>query len=337
MNCDASKIWENYKISKTALAQFQTTEEKPSGDSGQHLKLNDSTNADQVFSSTFYDDVDIEEVLKDLNEIRQLKSPRFDKSKAFPKDKLLPLKSLRNQIDPLKIRNAPLFVAHATIEHQEKPVEIASKPGNFPTPESLKTRVVRTVAELKTGQIRPAQNGHVKSTAEIKLAADKIVLDALINGTKVELKENGSNSPKTPKTPDKDVTLGGFSEAKAQKIELVNGQKTDEMQNVPKNEKLAEDKKDLVTNDKIELESLISPSKVNELNKTIEAKFHDIPKLPVAIANGFSYAPKAITNGIATKLAPFVSRISDSESGDAESDEISIGQQRLLKSPDFWI
>lgn len=90
---DISNIWENYNSSKVALAQFQSKNENL--DSLPQLKSIDYTNvlSSTVNNNDHYNILD-DDILDSVVKITRSKSPDFDKSKLFTKEKAVnhPLK-----------------------------------------------------------------------------------------------------------------------------------------------------------------------------------------------------------------------------------------------------
>lgn len=394
MSENASKIWENYSLSKAALTKFDRIGAKPSAASIFHPNLSVTLKQDQVFNSTFYDDVDIAEVLKDLNEIKRLKSPKFNKNEAFPKETLLPLKSHGNQFEPLIDHREKLFDRFSKVEERmnmkstQKLINPKSMMLTFASAPDLTT--CRQNGEMKFNPDAklvdklPQMNGvgfadeetKVKSNENSKSSPngqsrkkDDLEEPKIIeNGKKSENRENGEIQEKTEHNSK--IANNMNSERNAEQSQKMVEEKTIEKSPVqsPKQtlEKNLETSLDfnatskMMTNghssDKIvepeaveekkETKSnMFSPPRVNGFESLTEPKFSLLEKLStVEMSNGFKHTSEKVespvkkTNGFANKLTAFVSRISDSDSVEMDSDQISIGQQRLVKSPDdFWI
>lgn len=348
MNVDASKIWKNYSTRKAALAQLDKTDDNLlTVGTSQPFKI------DQVFNSTFYDDVDIADVLKDLNEIRRLKSPQFNKNEAFPKDSLLAQKSYTKSFEPL-------------IDHGDKWFEkflMEEKPANLPLKLLQSASKVTDIEFSESNRKRQqlAQNG--KRSGNIEIEKPKVNGIAVYNnGARFKSKENRemekqvdaeekinsemqdeknkiversekvrieTNAQKIPETP---VEKNDIIESHRPK--LTNGHGIEKTTEKDSNEvtKMIESKK--------ETDIIFSPLKINGFSKPaapIVSLLENQTTIPVS--NGLKKPSEIlVTNGFGAKSMGFSSKVSDSDSVELESEQISIGQQRLIKSPDdFWI
>lgn len=340
MNDDASKIWENYTLSKAALARFDRIEDKHNITTALQPKLTDTMKVDYVLNSTFYDDVDIQEVLKDLNEIKLLKSPRFDKNEAFPsKNGIFTFKAEKNELksqkngrkenqlerqtkvenrmrETQKLLAKPSIILEEPIEPiPEKPiiartVAVATEPKvqqQIKKPESIADSNFKA-KPLKTNGLAVASNHE-----SITKPKDSIEFEKLLNSEKTtqneEINEKSSNVKEIPGA-------------------LTNGHSVDKQAIDPKENGSISDLKSR-TNEVITAVTATEPSKPEPIEKVpIIAKENGSEKMTSA---------PSMTNGFAKKLTTFMPIVSDSDSAEI-SEQISIGQQRLIKSPeDFWI
>lgn len=340
MNNDASKIWENYTLSKAALDQIDKNEDKHTIANVNQPKLFEPMKVDHVINSIFYDDVDIEEVLKDLEEIKRLKSPRFNKTEALPKNSLLSFKSQINEFRPIPKRTKNRFEKQKKVENRlksvEKLIEMPSIILENPILEKPTKTVVMEMAsepklqqqneEIKSNIQTRSQDKHLKINGTVTISSDEsniivnepIELEKLLNSEK-----NTENEKIAAKTTNVEIHSGALTNG-----HLIEKYTSDSIQSV-KQEDAKEIKKE---------SRPLSPLKENGIIKT-ESKVGLIEKLPITLEeNGSVQATSTTnTNGFVKKLTTFVSIVSESDSAEI-SEQISIGQQRISKSPeDFWI
>lgn len=394
MSDDASKIWENYTLSKAALAQFDKIEDKHNIAAAVYQsKLADSVKVDHVLNSTFYDDVDIEEVLKDLREIKRLKSPRFNKNEAFPKNSLLTFKSHKNEFKsfnnrdekeiPEKVDNRMKLIGKPSIILEkpikpilEKPmktvaVEVTSEPKIQLRNEEINSNVgfnshderrrtndstaitshrefilekpVKIVeVEMASQPKNQQQNEGIKLNVEIN-SQDKVngsipmTLNRKLN-TKSEESIELKKLPNSEETNQNEEIASKFSDMGMKTRTLANGHTNDKHESDAIHRDAKQQDAEWIEN---ETKSL-SPLKVNDNIPTTaaESKVDLIEKLPIIVnGNGLKKQTSSATkiNGFAKKFPTFEPIVSESDSAEI-SEQISIGQQRLIKSPDdFWI
>lgn len=370
MNDDASRIWENYSISKAALTKFDKIGEKHSTLTVFQPNFTDASKQDQVFNSTFYDDVNIADVLKDLNEIKRLKSPQFNKNETFPKESLLPRKSHGNKFEPLVDHNEKLFErllkAEDRIKSTEKllkPIPIEKEPIDIAPQLTMRQKngLMNLNTEVKLAEPKPKTNGVTVKANEtnIKLNGDEKIEKKNENQKIVENKgKTGAFSSVEQLKPKADDNK--INEKYIESSQRVEKENVLEKSNLKSLEISLEKGVDLETNSNMLTNGhvmenignigaaeqkkepgseLFSPLNANGLSSLPEPKISLIEKEPsVPIGNGINHTPEMKKNGFANKLTTFVSKISDSDSLEMESEQISIGPQRLVKSPDdFWI
>lgn len=366
MNDDASKIWENYSLSKAALAQIDAIDNRSNNIKAHPTNSVDNIRIDQIWNSTFNDDVNIQDVLKDLSEIKRLKSPSFDKEKSFVKKNLMSFKPQMSTMDtiiekPLNPtieykeavfatqikttfaeKNVPILLEKdpkANIGRcQENGVEIIKENEKTQYQKDEKINAMPSHSLDVPSSFAPLKlNGTTKSRTEIQFSEQKVQTIAQESS-----QERSSPKPSTSSTAVNEKNIKRMENVQKSSEHLkhfatLNNETT--VQN-GENSKTPETQ--------MEFKTKFSPLKMNGSSKpTVSAELkmnqaNGTEKETIA-TNGNGYTngqPIAgtFTYGYSSKLAKFVSRISDSESNEAESDQISIGAQRLVKSPDdFWI
>lgn len=348
MNDDASKIWENYSESKAALAKFDKIDNKHAASNGYHPNLVDVMPVEQVYNSTFQDDVDVQEVLKDLNDIKRLSSPRFNKNVAFPQDNLIAFKSHVNKFESIGHKEK-IFERPTIVDKHEMLIQMPR-----PTPFRMTEKPIEKITKQATANIVAESLTISKQIENIKSSTENQLKEgtkpAKINASdesNLKRKENleVANEIETVKTIEKKISETEKNEKIAVQslnekvIEKSLSEKVVEI-NRPATLTNGFSKESLGNNDTVKTENKISsPVKVNGTRKLTEPKVDVIEKLPTTASFWNGLSPEKKINGIASKLTTFVSTLSESDSGSAEVSElISIGQQRLIKSPDdLWI
>lgn len=352
MNDDASKIWENYTLSKAALAQFDKIEGKHNIATALQPKLTDTMKVDYVLNSTFYDDVNIQEVIKDLNEIKLLKSPRFNKNEAFPtRNGIFTFKSQKNEFKlqkngqkgiELERQNKVENRMRASEKLLAKPTIILEKPAEPIREKPIITTAVEVAAEPKVMQQNKELNPNADSNLQNKTvktngavipsnheaitkSKESIEIEKLLNSEKTTEKEEF-----TEKTSNVSLAKNTGAQTNGHSIDK---QAVDVIQNT--NEPVAEEIQE--ENESIELK----PNEIiTAITTTEPSKLEPIEKVPIAAKENGSLkitSASSMTNGFTKKLTTFMPIVSDSDSAEI-SEQISIGQQRLIKSPDdFWI
>lgn len=360
MTNDASKIWENYSLSKAALSKYDSI-------GNQNINIAQQTSMDQLkmdqfFNSTFKDDIDVHEVLKDLNEIRKLKSPPFDKNEAFSKENLLPLKTQRNSINLLTHKQPVIDYNEKFFETQLKATLPEYKEFHF----NHKEKFVENEKEKRIEEI--------KEQAEKNVKEKRIEMEKYIKQISVPISNPGPSSKsiapklittnlneslksmeiKLPEEKPREKEMTGTLAA----AKITNGKNIFSIENTEKKTDFIEatilnDKKNVekgeipnISEEKKVAEATFNPLKLNGFHKTSEFEpksnqTNGIEKQPESKTEN---SPKTKTlsqikmNGFSSKLPTFVSRVSDSDSIEEGSEQISIGAQRAVKSPDdFWI
>lgn len=341
MNDDASKIWENYTMSKAALAQFDKIDDKHNA-AAHHQPIADSIKVDYVLNSTFYDDVDIDEVLRDLKEIKRMDSPRFDINEAFPKNRLFKsqkngFKSFNGKRDdhyiekPKKVEVKLMSsekLAQKQVVALEKPIKSVVEP------QPIQIVVAEIAPEPKTPQKEKETEPKANAADAVNLHGTKLqmngsteskIVSNVVEPIVEKLIENGEDSTK-------------MSDLKQTSSAVMNGHASGHKNSNDVVQTLSQQKDEKEhENDKMKF----SPPqiKVNGVTPPTE-KLDVIEKAPIT-SNGNGSIQKTssvTTNGFAKKLTTFTAIASDSDSAGI-SEQISIGQQRIIKSPDddFWI
>lgn len=347
MNEDASKIWENYSLSKAALAEYNKTEDKhiiP------HSNVIDTMKMDTVLNSTFHNDVDIEEVLKDLNEIKQLKSPTFNKKEAFSKESILPPKFSNYKINtnfgirPVIDHNQKLFDTQVIVKLPETQ-NITFPPKTYDIlPRSNEDKDKEKQIENENEKEKGRKIGLQRENTFTVTPAPVPIPDPIgpptslvtITTQSENIMSNGDSVPEKKSSPTliaKKTKENGVHEVAVNIPERIKSPVTltDKM-NEQKNGKV-------FTDNKKEMESTNSSSKVNGYSKIIQSKINGTEKMSeITVKHGIKPSTGLTSNGFANKMTTFKTVASESDSIEADSDQISIGAQRAIKSPDdFWI
>lgn len=355
MNDDASKIWENYTLSKAALAQFDKIEDKHNIATAYQPKLTDAMKIDYVLNSTFLDDVDIEEVLKDLNEIKGLKSPRYNKNEAFPKSSsLFTFKSQNNGFKSFNERKEHQFEKQTKVENRmkinekfvEKPSIISEKPFNPILEKPITIVAVEVAAEPKATEPKDKE---FKSNAETNLQIKKLNTNGappiitsnheLVTRTKESIEIEIEKLLNAEKITQNEEIVENKSDVEIKAGALTNGHSIDKQANDTIHNTKQQEVKEIEKKNEA-----LSPLKLNGVisrtTTTAKSKLDVIETVPIVTVkeNGsVQLTSKTMINGFAKKLPTFMPIASDSDSAEI-SEQISIGQQRLIKSPDdFWI
>lgn len=362
MNDDASKIWENYSMSKAALSQFDVIENKCANALTFGSKINGIAKMNPVINSTFNDDVDIQEVLRDLNEIKRLKSPRFDTKGAFTNSTIFPLKHQENSINStvFKMKSSeernllseyrlslvdsrvPLHDSKVTFRNEKlelpkdqiesvRPepkenvfLEVQSSAQAIPNStiqNQIENLTLNTVAEIELSQRksdkenRLVEKNNGERRANVQSNGVHLTIDTKESATKNVICENST------KPNGNTMQKNGHVDFAKQ----LNGKKEDEKNDLNQREN--------------EVPSTTNGSmKLNGLNKSIEFNMDRIEELSEKhLENGLKNSLASMANGFATKKMAFVSKISESDSNEIDSDQISIGPQRVKSPDDFWI
>lgn len=361
MNDDASRIWENYSLSKAALAQIDPSDNRNTNIKLRPTNLIENMKIDQIWNSTFNDDVNVQDVLKDLNEIKRLKTPPFKKGNVFPADNLKTFQPERSSIDPLMdtVIEKSLY---PIIEHKETVLEIKT---TFPNKHSSilsdkgykvqngsiqngleKMKEDRNAQDQKGVKNKAIQALPLEVPSNITFAKPK---ETVTTRTEIQFSEPKTESLKEASFPRPSTSSNVIIEENGERMK--NGQKSPEhLENFTTvdNTKSVQSSEDTQKpGAQVEIKSKFSPLKMNgfgklgELSESKKTELNGTEK-ETKIENGnghrLSQPIGSFANGFSSKLATFVRRISDSDSNEAESEQISIGAQRLVKSPDdFWI
>ncbi|XP_031627765.1 uncharacterized protein LOC116343696 [Contarinia nasturtii] len=315
MNDDATKIWENYNLSKAAIAKYNKIEDKLANTTIYHSKLVDAMT--QVQNSTFQDDVDIEE-----------KNAFSLKTQDSNINRKTDIKSMFGY-------NERLFDSQFKVTLPETISQTQSQ-GSFIQKENDR----KMEKQILTEEVVERKKKNEKRNEKIEeQKTETLATPAALSNISTPLIEKNSNSL----TQNKSGKVNGYeksSEAEPASSAVIinekkfetetNGKKiSDDMMNNGLN--LQKDEPKIVTEDKHKTETKASPRKVNGFEKLVDSKTNGISKLPSE--NGVKKIPtiKAIAN-------KFTTIASGSDSNESGSEQISIGAQRLVKSPDdFWI
>lgn len=339
MNEDASKIWENYSLSKAALADYGKTEDKHTIP---HSNVIDTMKMDTVLNSTFHNDVDIEEVLKDLNEIKQLKGPTFNKKETFSKESIWPPKFSSYKVNtnsgnrPVIDYNQKLFDTQIKVKLPENRNIIIPQKTYDISPRNDETKEKQT--ERKIGLQRENTFTITPDSAPI---LDSIgISTSLVTKTQSEsIMSNGHSVPKKTSTPTLAVKKtesrenGVHEDAVNIPERVVSPLNLIDKMNLQKNGNFS------TSDNKKEMENTNSSLKVNGFSKTNHSKINGTVQFSeVTVGNDVKPSTGSTSNGFANKMTTFKTVASESDSIEADSDLISIGAQRAIKSPDdFWI
>lgn len=363
MNDDASRIWANYSLSKAALAQIDANDNRNINIRVHQPNLVDNTKIDHILNSTFNDDVNIQDVLKDLNDIKRLKTPPFNKEDAFPTDNLMTFKPQRNSMDTIIEKSL-----HPIMEYEETVLATPIKT-TFPkkyssillekeSKEESGTKRKNEVEKItENGKTQDQKDVKTKETMSLSLEVASSIPLFTQNGTsktRVETQFPEQNAqvkvtePLREEFPAKPSTSSNVNEKNIERME--NGNKSPDHLKPPtalENGKTAQNGENSKSyENQMEMKTKFSPLILNGFSKpgpSLEIKEVELNTTDkeAKITNGkgiFKPIGRSFTNGFSSKSATFVARVSDSESNDAESEQISIGAQRLVKSPDdFWI
>lgn len=368
MNDDASKIWQNYSLSKAALAQYDKIDDK---DVVYHSNLVVKENMDKVVNSTFQDDVDIEGVLKDLNEIKRLKSPTFDKNGAFANVKILPSKLHGNKINT-HFESGPAFdFNNKMFNLQVKDCPIDRQNDKFsqngsgipPRSDKVKDKEIENVREREKEEeeekmtemeslrdrgksIASTFTFTPVSTQGTDATPNTNQIDVALNlQTKqqtINLTSNGNNSV-TENTTKSAAATGNAKENGTKesdgKQDVRPTERADTSNVTLNNGSHLQNAKIANTNNERGIESTTIESKINGFSKSSPLKVNGSHEMvDVSVSNGFKPTIQLATNGLADKLTKFSKIGSESEGIESDSEHISIGAQRIIKSPDdFWI
>lgn len=365
MNDDASKIWENYSLSRAALAQYNKVDDRHVV---YHSNLVDKDKTDKVVNSTFHDDVDIDAVLKDLNEIKRLKSPTFDKNEAFSKEKILPLKLHGYKINTHS-ENRPAFdYSNKLFNFQAKDSltnpqnSIFSQKGNeiLPRSDKVKDKEIEKDRE-REGEEKMKRMESLRDRGKIIASTSSFIPVPLGTGAEHITNQIDVASSLRTKYQTINVTSNGNSElenttkssapiatADAKEIgikdsdgkhDVVRSTERDDTSVTLNNGTHLQNGKVANTNNEKEIESTTIQSKVNGIGKVSPLKVNGSDQMvDVAVSNSFKPTIELAKNGFANKLTKFSKIGSESDGIGSDSEQISIGAQRIIKSPDdFWI
>lgn len=336
MNEDASKIWENYSLSKAALADYGKTEDKHTIPHSNVMKM------DTVLNSTFHNDVDIEEVLKDLNEIKQLKSPTFNKKETFSRESIL-----RPKFSSYKVTTN--FEIQPLIDQSKKLFDTQVK---VKLPENQNTMIPQ-----KTHDILPRNDEAKEKQIERKIGLQRENTFTITPAPEPIPDPIGISTSLVAKTQSENIMSNGYSLPKETSSPTLVAKKTETKENgiheiatnIPERvetavtliDKIKEQKNGNVStsDNKKEIGITNSSTKVNGFSKTTHSNINGTKKnSEVTVENGIKPVKCSTSNGFANKLTTFKTVASESDSIEADSDLISIGAQRAIKSPDdFWI
>lgn len=329
MTDDATKIWENYSLSKAAIEKYNMIEDKLGHTTAYHSKL--AMNMTPIMNSTFQDDIDIEELLNDLNEIKRLKSPQFNRNEAFAKKSIFPSRDQETS-NHLKVDMNSAFEKQKIFHSQIKEI----------LPESL---VQKQMTNETTEIEKEKENNEEQKTAEPVLSFVSTNEHSAHVKNSSQTRATISNLPKQNRILDEtfgddkqpEISFQTSSMHKSEKkIETITNGKKISHDDTTKNEaNLQKVEHKIICENEEKIDVKASSQKINgfETPKTNGVSNLSLKNEKVPQGNGMTKISKM--NTISTnKFTPIASG-SDSN---AESEQISIGAQRLVKSPDdFWI
>lgn len=319
MNTNVTQIWESYNLSKAALEQFDSIVGQTNLMSNCSKFIN-TTNIDYALNDELND---TDELLLDLQELRELKSPEFDKNEVFSTEKVFAKKPRSNEFDFTsfvdksppkqldKVKKPDIFqnefhnfpdstmqfnavtdlpLASTPMKHDRKPIlEIPPRK----TANGIDDYLNKNVGHVNEVSFKRAVASDTMEVSgdQMKFESDshKKTQEAKLNEMKPKEVKPKEPTKKPEEAQEKNQTINGFSKQNGFAI----------------TEKIIE----AVVPKTIPIEPVASTSKLSteNLNENVE------------------------------KSTPIFTRLSSIESGDDTSDRISIGPAQISKEDDFWI
>lgn len=298
MNADVTQIWENYNLSKAALEQYDSVVGQANLTSNVSKFLNttiiDGTANDKMSE---YDDI-----LKDLEEIKQLASPQFDKDDLFPTEIIFP----KNDRTSKDLDTTPVEMSTKNL-----PNELSDFNGKVKKAESLFRKIFET-STPKKNETKQIDEVKMKTAKSNKKTLNGI--DDYLNQSKHDLITSEHSIIESDKVPANETPTNEPIQQKEFKTSTLQ------------NDVVGDKKSTVNTLNKISTNA-DAPENVTDTAKNVEKIMDNTP---------IASTSKQFTNG--QKTVPTFAKLSSIESGDdTTSERISIGPSQTIKDDDFWI
>lgn len=324
MNDDVTHIWDSYNLSKAALEQYDCVSGQANLMQNQP-KCTNTTNIDRALNFPRNENDD-DSILREFQEIRQIKSPQFEKSEIFAKETVFgnkkPVKAhdtnvytmarerLQKEFDELSAlahkTTSPTSISKKWNPTKEKEIEAWKSKVNENTMISNSRDLEQTIDDFYRKKDEKLIENKIKKHCEVR-EDKKIPLNAENNRSEQE------NSPikwqsniLTAKSNQLNPKIEGKGSTNALDVQ---GEK---------------EKSDL----KIANESKSSDND----SENIEKVEHIEPTVIIT-----SKIAKLNLDGNSNKPKEVFTKLSSIESGEDSSLQISIGPAQPSKSGDFWI
>lgn len=331
MNDDVTHIWDSYNLSKAALEQYDCVSGQANLMHNQPKCIN-TTNIDRALSSGLNDNDD-DSILREFQEIRQVKSPQFEKGEIFPRETVFGNKK------PVKAHDTNVYtMARERLQKEFDELSALALKTTTPTSISKKWNPMKE-KEIEVWKCKVNENNMISSGRDLQQTIDEFYR----------------------KRDEK------FSENESEKHCKVRGDKTIPL-NAGDDIQSNTDTRSEQENSPTKRQDNILAAKSNQLNPEIEAK-GSTNALMVQDEQGPTDFKKAneskssdndsenigkvehiestviITSRIAklnlnessTEPKEVFTKLSSIESGENSSLQISIGPAQPSKSDDFWI
>lgn len=321
MNSDVTQIWKNYNFSKAALEQFETI----------NPKLIHTTNIDFTLDDKVTDDDDL---LKDLHEIRQLRSPQLVKQ-AFSQQKVL---NWKNQISNYDLSPPKTVLLNVNDSSKENGYE-----------NDIKTNPIGNIHEemqniTSPKRVRPAMSDLFSTSTPLKdsAASNRMAIDTKTSHPIGVFRDEDRKSEHSNKKATSNIEEPKISDspnvAESTLKEIVHQSPSTEINQKSMSKNMIHQEK----NPQVQKHFSNGVPTINQRGVNMKESLDEIPmekstlNEPIASTSKLQL-PHPKINGFFDKSSPMFTKLSSIESGDDTSDQISIGPAHILNSDDFWI
>lgn len=341
MNADASKIWENYNLSKASLAQYNSSNENINFMLSQsHKKM---INVGAIMNSTMIDDVDIANVLKDLEEIKRVQSPQFDKNKLFAQEnRIKPSKQneINNPVNynPFElIKNKQNSVAENIYKKSNSISHLNSVDSNFVIPVN---RIEKTLAKVETNVNKVQWHSNDESKLEVSNLKPKSSTESI--STVKHIPKNDFVENKQLIENKNSLNVGNAMNSvengeKAKNVFQTNNGK--EIENVEEENEGSQKVQSVAQTINGISDLMKTNGDAHDQKKSIDfpnMNYNETKLNGIASGDKNLVAGKVMENEMKSFIKPNIfTKLSDSD--EMDSDQISTGAVYVSKSPDLWI
>lgn len=330
INDDVTHIWDSYNLSKAALEQYECVSGQANLMHNQP-KLMNTTKIDRALNLELNENDD-DSILREFQEIKQIKSPQFDKNEIFPKQTVFGGKKSMKVDGTCSAINSILY--RKAQEKLQKEFDELS--GLTPTSMSKKWNPTKK-AEIEVWKSKVNEDNKISNGRDLQET-----IDSFYRKRNEESSENKIDKH-CEVLEDNTIPFNAASYtqseiyAQIEQEDLLTKCQSKILTAHPKNLSLKiEPKKSTNT---LNVEQKQSDSKIANDSKSSDDDSTNIRKEeyiePTVIIT--SKIANINLNGSSTNRTDVFEKLSSNESGEDSSLQISIGPKQPSKSDDFWI